>query len=45
MVRDPEPIEYDYEDFEVTDEAPPGNLTPEDQEGDCAGEGEDNDGS
>lgn len=35
-----EPIEVEYEDYDPEDEAPAGNLTADDQEGDCAGEGD-----
>jgi hypothetical protein len=31
-------IEVVFDDYDSTDEAPKGNLTPDDQEGDCAGE-------
>ena len=39
-MNDPEEIEVVFEDYDPEDEAPEGNLTSDDEEGDCAGEGE-----
>lgn len=40
MAGDEELIVFEYEDYDPADEAPAGNITPDDQEGDCAGEGD-----
>jgi hypothetical protein len=34
----PEEIEVVFEDYDPEDDAPPGNLTGDHEEGDCAGE-------